>query len=144
MFGSSLMDLMKQIRAENIRKFYVRGLEVEVKESTDSETIDVLIRKEWKYTGFDSVEEALHFAGRKTAQIDELVKLRSILEKINDLMIEYGVDLDSFLKITREALDEKVGRPKLPLPPNFLWTSEPENELDTSSSEASEQDTEAS
>jgi len=146
MFGlMGLMDMMKQIRAENIKKFYVKGLEVEARESTDSEIVDIVIRKEWKYTGFENMEEALEFAGKKTAELSSLNELKPILEKVSDLLREYNISFDEFLKIAKEALDEKIERPNLPLPPNFLWTSEPENEQDTSSSEASEhEDSEAS
>jgi len=147
MFGLlGMLGLASQIRTENIKKFYYKGLEATITESSDpSKTIEIVIKREWKYTGFENMEEALEFAGKKTAELSSLNELKPILEKVSDLLREYNISFDEFLKIAKEALDEKIERPNLPLPPNFLWTSEPENEQDTSSSEASEhEDSEAS
>jgi len=104
---------------------------------------EATIRREWRFTGFETRDEALEFCGRKVAVIDNMRSLSEVGEKVVDLAQEYGVNFEKFMEIAKQALEEKMGKPQ-PEMPRFLWTSEPENNGEQDTLSSSDSDTEAS
>lgn len=136
-----LMGLMNEVKSEEVVRIYIKGLVIEIKGNERQDSFDVTIRKEWNYSGFENKEEAVEFAGKKSFQVYQLLRLKPLLEKIDKLTEEYQVTIDELIEIAKDALEkEGRARPKLPLPPNFLWTSEEENteEQDISSNSQDE------
>jgi len=103
---AGLMNLVNEVEEEDIKKFRFKGIEVEIRKSKNG--IELTITKAWHYAGFETPDEAIEYAGRKTARILDMLEKHQFLERISDILDNYGIDPEEFLKIAEEACKQQV------------------------------------
>ena len=99
---------MNEIEEEEIKKYRIKGVEVEIKKSKNG--VDLTIKKAWHYTGFETKDEAVEFAGQKTAKILEMLEKHEFLERVAEILNNYGIDSEEFLKIAEEACKRRIAQ----------------------------------
>lgn len=103
---AGLMNLVNQVEEEQIEKYKFKGVEVEIKKSKNG--VELTIKKTWHYSGFETKDEAVEFAGRKTARILDMLEKHQFLEQISEILDNYGIKPEEFLKIAEEACKRRI------------------------------------
>ena len=129
---AGLMNLVNQVEEEQIEKYKFRGIEVEIRKSRNG--VELTIKKVWHYTGFETKDEAVEFAGQKTAKILEMLEKHEFLERVAEILNNYGIDSEEFLKIAEEACKRRIAQLEAEAEIEAETEAEAESEADNSRS----------